>query len=64
MDGTLQFGQSDGELPKKGDILSAINAVQVYDVDDKQIIMTNIFWPAKKCAYRRLISMKTAYGLP
>lgn len=38
MDGTMQYGQSDGELPKKGDILSAINAVQVYDVDDKQAI--------------------------
>lgn len=38
MDGTIQYGQGDGELPKKGDILSAINAVQVYDVDDKQAI--------------------------
>ena len=38
MDGTIQFGQTDGELPKKGDILSAINALQVYDVDDKQAI--------------------------
>ncbi|MDO9276887.1 MAG: toll/interleukin-1 receptor domain-containing protein [Lutibacter sp.] len=38
MDGTVSYGQTDGELPKKGDILSAINAVQVYDVDDKQII--------------------------
>lgn len=38
MDGTLAFGQTDGELPKKGDILSAINAVQVFDADDKQPI--------------------------
>jgi len=38
IDGSLQFGQSDGELPKKGDILSAINAVAVYDADDRQLI--------------------------
>lgn len=38
LDGTLKYGQSDGAYPKKGDILSAINAVQVYDVDDKQLI--------------------------
>lgn len=38
MDGTLRYGQGDGELPKKGDILSAINAVAVYDVDDRQLI--------------------------
>lgn len=38
IDGTLQFGQSDGELPKKDDILSAINAVAVYDADDRQLI--------------------------
>lgn len=37
MDGNLQYGQSDGELPKIGDILSAINAVQVYDASDNPI---------------------------
>lgn len=37
MDGNLQYGQGDGELPKEGDILSAINAVQVYDANDNPI---------------------------
>jgi hypothetical protein len=37
MDGNLLYGQSDGELPKIGDILSAINAVQIYDANDNPI---------------------------
>ena len=48
IDGTLQYGQSDGELPKKGDILSAINAVQVYDVDDKQAIYDEFILAGEK----------------
>lgn len=37
-EGDLDYGQDDGQLPRKGDILTATGIVDIFDVDDKQII--------------------------
>ncbi|MBK5212530.1 MAG: toll/interleukin-1 receptor domain-containing protein [Flavobacteriaceae bacterium] len=37
-DGVLEYGQDDNQLPRAEDILSAIDLVDIYDVNDKQII--------------------------
>ncbi|MEH6762988.1 MAG: toll/interleukin-1 receptor domain-containing protein [Aequorivita antarctica] len=37
-EGNLDYGQDDNQLPRSGDILSAISFVDIYDVNDKQII--------------------------
>ena len=37
-EGSLDYGQDDNQLPRSGDILSAISLVDIYDVNDKQIV--------------------------
>lgn len=37
-EGNLAYGQDDNQLPRSGDILSAISLVDIYDVNDKQIV--------------------------
>lgn len=38
VNGTLQYGQGDGEIPRVGDILSATEATEFYNTDDHQLI--------------------------